>query len=122
MSKDYNRQANGRFGVGNDGGPGRKSNEEYRAYQDAVNRAVTPDDVYDIMMALKTFAKAANVPAARVVLERTPLGMPTQKIDFSIEEPTRYELVMPHGDNDEIESVVGGELPALPDGKNSDLS
>ena len=68
MTDKTDRDERGRFLPGNPGGPGRPPNtREHRA---AMVQAVTPKDIAAIMQALVDRAKAGDVQAAKIVLER----------------------------------------------------
>lgn len=113
MSKDYNRQQNGRFGKGNDGGPGRPAWEGEKHARDVFNGKITDQDLEDIARSHVNFAKAGNVQSARLIFDYK-LGRPTehlaisnegdQVIDWSvgdvkvIEPPTGEDDTQPNGE------------------------
>ena len=63
------------FKTGNPGGPGNPFAARAGRIRAALLEAVTDDDVAEVVAALVREAKAGNVPAARVLLDRT-LGPP----------------------------------------------
>jgi len=64
------RRSDGTFAPGNAGGPGRPPAATVHEHRAAMVAAVTPDDVAAIMQALVAQAKAGDIAAARLVLER----------------------------------------------------
>ena len=85
------RQAGGRFGTGNPGGPGNPHARQVAALRSALLDAVTPADMSAIVAKLVTDAKAGSVASAREVLERT-LGKP-QEADL-LERIARLEQLL----------------------------
>jgi hypothetical protein len=73
------RQNNGRFAVGNAGGPGRPPKDVERGYWHALREAITDDDVREVAAALVQRAKAGDVTAARLIVEHT-IGRPRQNV------------------------------------------
>lgn len=66
------RRADGRFGPGNQVARGRKNPHARKVHRlrSALLRAVTPDDVRDVLTALLNQAKAGDVAAAKEFLSR----------------------------------------------------
>lgn len=64
------RGPDGRFAPGNPGGPGRPPAATVHEHRAAMVAAVSPEDVADIIRALVEQAKAGDIAAARLVLER----------------------------------------------------
>lgn len=80
MTEDTGRDANGRFTVGNPGGPGgarRRPSDLQRAAQEAI----TPDHVQAIMRKAARMALEGNLTAMRLVLERTAGRAPEAPVD-----------------------------------------
>lgn len=71
------RGARGRFGPGNQAAKGRPNPHAKRVSElrSAFLEAVTPDDIREVVAALKAQALEGNVQAARVLLDRV-LGPP----------------------------------------------
>ena len=65
------RAGNGRFLVGNPGGPGNPRLRRLAAAQDAVRRATRPADVRAVLDKLRDLALAGDTTAARLWLDRT---------------------------------------------------
>ncbi len=81
------RSSNGRFTVGNAGGPGNPHAAQVGGLRRALLDAVTPDDVRDIAAKLVTLAKGGDLNAMRLVLDRT-VG---KKFVEQIESPPTLE-------------------------------
>ena len=64
------RDAKGKFAKGNPGGPGNPHSKRVGKLRSALLRAIGPSDVADVARKLLNLAKAGDVPAARVLLER----------------------------------------------------
>lgn len=71
------RRTDGRFAVGNPGGPGNPHARQVATLRTALLGAVTPEDMERITAKLVELAKAGNVPAIREVFDRT-VGRPTE--------------------------------------------
>jgi hypothetical protein len=69
------RQDNGRFAQGNCGGPGNPYARQVAALRKAAIEAVTPDDIRDIINALKQKAKSGDLAAAKLLLSYS-IGKP----------------------------------------------
>lgn len=69
------RDGRGRFAPGNGGGPGNPHAATVSRLRSALFRAVTEEDIREVVVALVTEAKAGSVPAARELLQRV-LGQP----------------------------------------------
>lgn len=65
------RQGNGRFAVGNPGGPGRPPGHAGDELRRAVEQAITPAHLEAVLRRVLRSALEGNLTAARVVLERT---------------------------------------------------
>lgn len=88
------RDAGGRFAEGNEGGPGNPYARQVAALRRELMDAVTPEDLREVVEAIVAQAKAGDLVAARLILDRT-LG-PSQPADLI----ARLE---------ELEAVIGGE-------------
>ena len=65
------RDANGRFAIGNDGGPGNPFARQTAALHSAFVQRATPEDMKAIADKLIEQAKGGNVVAAKLVLQYT---------------------------------------------------
>jgi hypothetical protein len=61
---------NGRFTLGNPGGPGNPFADRIQAYRRIFFEAVSVDDLYAIIRRVVGLAKLGDIAAAKVVLER----------------------------------------------------
>lgn len=97
----WNRQADGRFGVGNSGGIGNPHARQAAAFREAILAAVTPEDVQDIVRVLLAEAKTGNIHAAREVLDRL-VGKSVAPVEVSTGEQWTWEDILEraqhHGD------------------------
>ena len=73
------RDANGRFAIGNDGGPGNPFARQTAALHSAFLQRATPQDMKAIADKLIEQAKAGNVVAAKLVLQYT-IGKPAPSV------------------------------------------
>ena len=73
------RDANGRFAIGNDGGPGNPFARQTAALHSAFLQRATPEDMKAIADKLIEQAKAGNVVAAKLVLQYT-IGKPAPAV------------------------------------------
>jgi hypothetical protein len=103
-TKDYNRQANGYFGPGNDGGPGRPRRAIEAATLAALTEVWDEDAVKDVAKALLARARAGDTTAARLVLEYQA-GKPTERLEVTAGEQDNFVLRLPSAESD---------TPALP--------
>lgn len=71
------RDPQGRFLPGCKGGPGRTPSASVHEHRAALVEAVSPQDIADIVGMLVAQAKAGDLTAARIVLERV-LGKPVE--------------------------------------------
>jgi len=71
------RDNQGRFAVGNRGGPGNPHAQRTSLLRNAMLSAVSADDVEKIIQAVVKAAKEGDIAAAREVLDRT-IGKPSQ--------------------------------------------
>lgn len=94
MTADYNRQPNGKFGAGNDGGPGRPKREVEAHSIGIFCEEISDDDLKAIARSHVSFAKAGNVQSARLIFDYK-LGKPAEHIEVMAEQATRYVLEMP---------------------------
>ena len=74
------RDDQGRFKVGNGGGPGNPFARQVAALRQARLKAVSPEDIAAIVQALLEQAKKGNVQAAKLVLAYT-VGKPDKVAD-----------------------------------------
>jgi hypothetical protein len=74
------RTTAGRFAKGNLGGPGNPHARRAARLRSALFKAVTPDDLRDVIHALLTAAKGGDVSAAKELMQRL-LG-PPEAIDL----------------------------------------
>lgn len=81
------RSGNGRFAMGNAGGPGNPHAAQVGVLRRALLDAVTPNDVRDIATKLVTLAKGGDLAAMKLVLDRT-VG---KKFVEQIESPPTLE-------------------------------
>src|SRR5689334_4555013 len=72
---DNGRLEDGRFGPGNKVAKGNPHARRVAELRSAMLKAVTADDMQTVIAAMLKHAKAGNVPAAKVLLERV-LGPP----------------------------------------------
>jgi hypothetical protein len=77
------RDANGKFAVGNPGGPGRPRGRRVSELRAAAEEAITPEVIRAVMKKVSLQALQGNLAAARILLERTlgraaevPVGEP----------------------------------------------
>ncbi|WP_428937281.1 hypothetical protein [Fontivita pretiosa] len=75
------RNANGRFAAGNPGGPGNPHARRVARLRAELLRAVTPQDLRNVIAALLRKARRGDVPAIRELLQRL-LGPPVE-LDFA---------------------------------------
>ena len=73
------RDANGRFAIGNDGGPGNPFARQTAALHSAFLQRATPEDMKAIADKLIEQAKDGNVAAAKLVLQYT-IGKPAPAV------------------------------------------
>jgi hypothetical protein len=64
------RLPNGRFGVGNPGGPGNPQAKRVAALRRAMLKSVKPEDIEAVIVKLVELAKAGDTTAARELLDR----------------------------------------------------
>ena len=69
------RDSGGRFVKGNGGGPGNPYARRVARLRSALFKAVTPEDIREVVTALLNSAKGGDVSAARELLQRL-LGPP----------------------------------------------
>jgi hypothetical protein len=74
------RGTGGRFAKGNAGGPGNPHARRVARLRSALFKAVTPEDLRDVVTALLTSAKGGDVSAARELMQRL-LG-PAEAVDL----------------------------------------
>ena len=74
------RDANGRFGKGNHGGPGNPFARRTAKLRQAALAAVSPGDIREIFQVLKDKARQGDVPAIKLLLAYT-VGTPTAATD-----------------------------------------
>jgi hypothetical protein len=92
------REAKGRFAKGNSGGPGNPYARLVAALRKAAIEAVTPEDIRDIINALKEKAKTGDLAAAKLLLSYT-LGKPAA----AAPDPDRL-------DRHELQTIAGNHL------------
>jgi len=71
------RDIHGRFAKGNRGGPGNPHAKQVSLLRSALLKAVSPEDVQQVMSKLIELAKAGDVRAIKEILDRT-LGKPLE--------------------------------------------
>ena len=64
------RDPAGRFAPGNAGGPGNPHAKQVGALRSAMLRAISEEDMQEIVAKLVALARSGNVPAAKEVLDR----------------------------------------------------
>jgi len=74
------RDAHGRFAKGNPGGPGNPQAATVAKLRNALLLSVTENDIREVVGKLVSLAKAGNICATKLVLDRT-LGSVSQKIE-----------------------------------------
>jgi hypothetical protein len=85
------RDAHGRFGKGNRGGPGNPFARQVAALRSALLASVTAADIEAVMQGLLRQAKEGNVAAARLLLSYT-LGKPAAPVDPDTLDLHEFEL------------------------------
>ena len=80
------RDANGRFAIGNDGGPGNPFARQTAALHSAFLQRATPQDMKAIADKLIEQAKGGNVAAAKLVLQYT-IGKPAPAVSRTTSTP-----------------------------------
>lgn len=80
----------GRFREGNKGGPGNPHARRVAEIRSALLKAVSPDDIREIVQALVTKAKAGDVAAAREVFDRC-VGKP---VSPGVQQPSAGESLL----------------------------
>jgi hypothetical protein len=80
------RPANGRFTLGNKGGPGNPFARQVAEYRKRIHSAVPGERLTNIVLALVEKAEAGDVAAAKLVLQYTA-GKPAEAVD-----PDRIEI------------------------------
>ena len=78
---DNGRDDQGRFTVGNAGGPGNPNAAAVGAWRSTLARSVTPDDLQDVIGQLLKQAKDGEPWAIRELLNRC-LGRPSQAVSI----------------------------------------
>lgn len=91
VSGEVCRSPGGRFAPGNKGGPGNPHAATVGRYRAAILKCCTPEDVVDVFRAMMDKAKAGDVAAAKVVLDRV-LG-PNTALLVSTPEGVTFQLV-----------------------------
>lgn len=79
---DNGRDAGGRWAKGNRGGPGNPHARRVARLRAELLRAVSPQDLREIVLSLVAKAKAGDILAAREVLDRL-FGRPAQALDVA---------------------------------------
>jgi hypothetical protein len=85
-SDPANRQANGRFGMGNKGGPGNPYNGTVQKLRAAMVSAVSEEDIRAVIGKVLDQAKEGNLAAVKLLLSYT-IGQPHQTV-----QPDRVDL------------------------------
>ena len=65
------RLNNGRFGIGNGGGPGNPFASQVGKLRSVLLETVTPDDMKAVVVKLIELAKGGDLPAMKLLLDRT---------------------------------------------------
>lgn len=110
-TRDYNRQANGRFGAGNDGGPGRTPREWALEYLEAASRKLTLEAWEQGVQVMIARWHAGDVAAGKWLSENIALGKPIERHEISMSEPDTIALRLPT-----LAEIEATALPA-PDDK-----
>jgi hypothetical protein len=79
-------RSDGRFAKGNSGGPGNPYNATVQKLRAAMVRAISPEDIAEVIGQVLTQAKEGNLAAVKLLLSYT-IGQPHQTI-----QPDRAEL------------------------------
>ncbi len=88
---DGGRDAHGRFGKGNAGGPGNPFARQVAALRCALLNALTPQDIAAVVQALLRHAQDGNVAAAKLLLAYG-LGRPAAAVDPDTLDQHEWEL------------------------------
>src|SRR5262245_33980244 len=105
------RDAKGRFGKGNRGGPGNPYARQTAKLRQAMLDAVTPEDMQEVIAALKAKAKSGDVAAIRLMLQYT-IGKPVEPIDPDLLD--RHELETIIKDNEALPERIGQVVCGMP--------
>ena len=94
------RTPTGRFAVGNRGGPGNPFIRRVTKLRSALLKAVTTEDIAEVVQMLIDKAKAGDVAAARELLDRT-IGKARQPVDVTSgdgvdDRPVEFTLNIGH--------------------------
>jgi hypothetical protein len=104
------RDAHGRFGQGNRGGPGNPFARQVAALHAGLLARLTPEDLGDIAEALVREAKGGNVAAAKLLLSYT-LGKPAQAADVADDRLCQFAEAV-HARTAEEEQEAAAHRPA----------
>ncbi len=99
------RNEDGTFAQGNEGGPGNPHAKRVNQLRSALLDAVTPEDITEVVQRLIIEAKTGDVPAARVLLDRV-FGKPKTNAEVEMRDqtgPVTFNVVYP--DEDEPREV-----------------
>jgi hypothetical protein len=91
-TKDYNRQVNGRFGAGNDGGPGRPRREVELMYLNAAVAAITIEEWVEIVNVAKAFARAGSAAHLKWISDNITIGLPVVRVANETGQDNDIEL------------------------------
>lgn len=96
------RDDKGRFGKGNCGGPGNPFARQSAMLRQAALKAVSDDDIREIIEALKAKAKGGDVAASKLLLSYT-VGKPTAAADPDTLNQHEYQTIV----NNHVTSMDG---------------
>ena len=134
------RLNNGRFGIGNHGGPGNPFASQVGKLRSVLVETVTPDDMKAVVIKLIELAKGGNLAAMKLLLDRTcgmsfvdrlpnpkpsTSGIPTHDasgVVLTLEEKKAWALVRIAGLMERREKQAAGNVveSANPDSPFSD--
>lgn len=75
------RDSAGRFLKGNPGGPGNPNSKRVARLRQTLLKAVTPDDMREVVMEMLNKAKCGDMVAAKLLLEYT-IGKPKDTVEL----------------------------------------
>lgn len=108
------RCGNGRFAVGNAGGPGNPHVARVAKLRAVLLDAVTEDDLRAVVAKLVGLAKCGDIAAIKLLLERT-IGKPPQSIELvaDVDLPRQETSEEIHARLDAIAARIDAELAEL---------
>lgn len=107
-TRDYNRQPNGHFGIGNDGSPGRKPRKVEQEYLNIAIGAVSQEDWAAIIKMVKALAAAGDMTAVKWLGDYL-LGKPTTRVDLTTNEAPQKGYIGISPDDWDSDGADGSE-------------